>query len=203
MRATTAFNKIVAPLGAKVTEVEFQDDVLVLFVRASRRRLRCSCGFSTPSAYDRSTRRWRHLDIVGNKVFLEAPVRRLSCGVCKKVVTEDVLWARHGARHTLPFENLVAWWCQRADRTSVAEFFRCDWASVTAIVTRVVTDHLAEGRFEGLTRIGVDEISWSGHRYVTVVVDQTAETSSGWATARTLRCSATFTPCSARTAVPG
>ncbi len=172
MRATTAFNKMIAPLGAKVAGVEFQDDVLVLFVRASRRRLRCSCGFSTAAAYDRSTRRWRHLDAFGTKVILQGEIRRLSCVVCKKVVTEEVVWARHGARHTLAFENLVAWWCQRADRTSVAGFFRCDWATVTAIVTRVVTDHLAEDRFERLARIGVDEISWSGHHYVTVVVNQ-------------------------------
>jgi len=49
VRATTAFNKMIAPLGAQVAGVEFQDDVLVLFVRASRRRLYCSCGFSTAS----------------------------------------------------------------------------------------------------------------------------------------------------------
>jgi transposase len=163
---------MIAPLGAKVAGVEFQDDVLVLFVRASRRRLCCSCGFSTASAYDRSTRRWRHLDAFGTKVILQAEIRRLSCRICNKVVTEEVVWARHGARHTLAFENLVAWWCQRADRTSVAGCFRCDWASVTAIVTRVVTDHLTEDRFERLARIGVDEISWSGHHYVTVVVNQ-------------------------------
>jgi transposase len=36
-----------------------------------------------------------------------------------------------------------------------------------------VAEHLRDSRFDGLTRIGVDEIAWSkGHRYVTVVVDQ-------------------------------
>lgn len=47
---------------------------------------------------------------------------------CERVVTEDVAWARHGARHTFEFENVIAWWCQRADRTSVSVFWRCDWA---------------------------------------------------------------------------
>jgi hypothetical protein len=175
VRATTVFNKIVAPLRVTVTDVVFEGDILVLSIRAARRRLRCVCGWSTPSSYDSSRRRWRHLDIAGTKVFLEAPVRRLACGACQRVVTEDVDWARHGARHTRLFDNVVAWWCQRADRTSVAEFWRCDWATVTAIAGRVVADNLGDGRFEGLTRIGVDEISWSkGHRYVTVVVDQTS-----------------------------
>ncbi len=175
MCATTVFNKIAAPLRVTVTDVVFEGDILVLCIRATRRRLRCVCGWSTPSSYDSSRRRWRHLDIAGTKVFLEAPVRRLACGACQRVVTEDVDWARHGARHTRLFDNVVAWWCQRADRTSVAEFWRCDWATVTAIAGRVVADNLGDGRFEGLTRTGVDEISWSkGHRYVTVVVDQTS-----------------------------
>jgi hypothetical protein len=36
----------------------------------------------------------------------------------------------------------------------------------------VVTEHLHDDRLDGLTRIGVDEIASSGHRYLTVVVDQ-------------------------------
>ena len=31
----------------------------------------CSCGFSTSAVYDRSARRWRHLDTSGKKVFLQ------------------------------------------------------------------------------------------------------------------------------------
>jgi transposase len=173
VRATTAFNKIVTPLGAKVTNVAFEADAVVLLVRPTRRRLFCVCGFSTRAIYDRSVRRWRHLDALGTKVVIEAEIRRVACTACEKVVTEEVTWARHGARHTSSFENVVAWWCQRADRTSVASFWRCDWTTVTAIVVRVVAEHLRDSRFDGLTRIGVDEIAWSkGHRYVTVVVDQ-------------------------------
>ena len=96
------------------------------------------------------------------------------------MVTEDVAWARHGARHTRVFDDLVAWWCQHADRTSVARFWRADWATVTAIAARVVAESLDDSRFDGLTRIGVDEISWSkGHRYLTIVVDQSSERDLG------------------------
>jgi len=35
------------------------------------------------------------------RIFLEAENRRLRCGACKRVVTEEVAWARHGARHTV------------------------------------------------------------------------------------------------------
>lgn len=175
MRATTAFNKIVAPLGVTVTEVVWEGETVILSVRARRRRLLCSCGWSTSSFYDRSVRRWRHLDALGSKVILQAEIRRLDCERCGRVVTEEVAWARHGARHTRLFDEVVAWWCQRADRTSVARFFRCDWATVTAIAARVVAENLNDSRLDGLTRIGVDEICWSkGHRYLTIVVDQTS-----------------------------
>ena len=173
MRATTAFNKIVAPLGVTVAEVAFEGDDVVLSVRARRGRLWCRCGWSTSAVYDRSVRRWRHVDVMAHRVLLQGEIRRLSCGRCARVVTEEVPWARPGARHTRTFDDAVAWWCQRADRTSVANFFRADWATVTAIAARVMAERLGDGRFDGLARIGVDEISWSkGHRYLTVVVDQ-------------------------------
>jgi hypothetical protein len=100
VRATTAFNKIVTPLGAKVTNVAFEADAVVLLVRPTRRRLFCVCGFSTRAIYDRSVRRWRHLDALGTKVVIEAEIRRAACTACEKVVTEEVTWARR--RGALP-----------------------------------------------------------------------------------------------------
>jgi transposase len=162
-----------APLRVTVREITFEGDEVVLAVRSTQRRLRCVCGYSTSSTYDRSVRRWRHLDVMGTRIFLEAEIRRLHCRACGRIVTEEVAWARHGARHSVAFENVIAWWCQRTDRTSVSRFWRCDWATVTSIVIRVVAEHLVETRLDGLTRIGVDEIAWAkGNRYLTVVVNQ-------------------------------
>lgn len=173
MRVTTVFNKMTAPLCVTVREVTFEGADLILGVRPTHFLLRCVCGFSTRSAYDRSVRRWRHLDVLSTRTFLQGEIRRLYCASCERIVTEDVAWARHGARHTFEFEDVIAWWCQRADRTSVSAFWRCDWATVTAIVSRVVAEHLDDSRFDGLIRIGVDEINWaSGNRFLTVVVDQ-------------------------------
>jgi transposase len=48
----------------------------------------------------------------------------------------------------------------------------CGWDAVHRIVRRVVADHLVATRFDGLRRIGVDEVSYKrGHKYLTVVVD--------------------------------
>jgi len=96
VRATTVFNKITATLRVTVREITFEGDNVVLGVRSAHRRLHCTCGWSTSSTYDRSMRRWRHLDVMGSRVFLEAEIRRLRCGACERVVTEAVAWARHG-----------------------------------------------------------------------------------------------------------
>ena len=111
MRVTTAFNKILGLSGASVVSVAFTPDGIVVGLRRRCRRLVCPCGFSTRSTYDRSRRRWRHLDLGATRLYLEAEIRRLSskrCGpstgipevvpchrrwVCRPTAA---LWARHG-----------------------------------------------------------------------------------------------------------
>jgi transposase len=58
-------------------------------------------------------------------------------------------------------------------KSAVTELMRVAWRSVGTIITRVVADgRAARDPFEGLTRIGIDEISYRrGHEYLTVVVD--------------------------------
>jgi transposase len=53
------------------------------------------------------------------------------------------------------------------------ELLRIAWATVGAIVARVVDEaRAAVDPFDGLYRIGIDEISYKqGHRYLTVVVN--------------------------------
>ncbi len=172
VRATTSFNKMLTLPALTVVDVSFEDDWVVLSVRHTRSLLRCQCGWSTHAVHSRSVRRWRHLDAFGMRVVLEGEIRRLRCRACATVVTEDVPWAHRAARHTREFENVVAWWTQRSDRTTVATASRVDWMTVTAIVNRVVAEQLLATRFDSLSRIGVDEIAYAkGHQYLTVVVD--------------------------------
>jgi transposase len=132
--------------------------------------------------YDRSTRRWRHLDLGASKLFLEAEIRRLHCRRCDQVRTEAVDWARPRARHTRDFEDVVAWLCQHTDKTTVTKLVRTSWETVARIVTRVVAEHLDGRRLEGITRIGVDEVSYrKHHRYLTVVADHDREGAVIWA----------------------
>jgi transposase len=158
--------------GATVTAVRFEPEEIVVDLRLRARRLRCRCGWSTRSRYDSSRRRWRHLDVAGCKLWLEADIRRLQCRRCKRVVTEEVPWARPAAWHTHDFEDMVAWLAQRTDKTTIATLMRCSWKAVDNIIRRFVSERLDQARLEGLYRIGVDEISYKrGHYYLTVVAD--------------------------------
>ena len=173
MRVCTAFNRILALPGAAVASVEFTDQGLVIGLRRSRRRkLVCPCGHKTWARYDGTKRRWRHLDFGATRVFVEAEVFRLDCCGCHRVRTEQVPWARPGARHTRDFEDVVGWLAQRTDKTTVSKLLRCSWEAVDNIAKRLVAEHLDDTRLDNLYRIGVDEISYKrGHMYLTIVAD--------------------------------
>jgi transposase len=170
VRVTTAFNRVLGLEGTSVCSVDFTDDGIVVGVRRRARVHRCSCGRRVHGRYDTSRRRWRHIDMGTSKVWLEAEIARIDCPGCGRVRTEEVPWARPGARHTCDFEDVVAWLAQRMDKTALAQLMRCAWETVAAIVTRVVAEQLDDSRLDDLYRIGVDEISYKrGHRYLTVV----------------------------------
>jgi transposase len=172
VRVTTAFNRILGLAGASVRSVTFTPEGIVVGLGRRCRRLTCPCGWSTSATYDRSTRQWRHLDVGGCRLVLEAEIRRLDCRACGRVRTERVPWARPGARHSRDFEDVVAWLGQRTDKTTITALLRVSWEAVRNIVERVVDEHIDVTRLDGLYRIGVDDVSYrKGHRYLTVVAD--------------------------------
>ena len=72
----------------------------------------------------------------------------------------------------LPFEELTAYLAQVTDRTTVSRLAGISWRAGGSIVERVVARRLDAGRFDELTRIGIDEFSYrKRHHYLTVVVD--------------------------------
>jgi transposase len=172
VRVSTAFNRMLRVPGAWVDNVAFTADGVVVGLRRKSTRHRCPCGEITSARYDSSRRRWRHLDLGRQKLWLEADIARIDCRGCGRVRTEDVPWARPGARHTHDLEHLITWLAQRTDKTSICRLLRVSWEAVHRVVTRVVADHLDDRRLNGLFHLGVDEISYKrGHQYLTVIAD--------------------------------
>jgi len=90
------------------------------------------------------------------------------------VVVAHVPWARHGAGHTLAFDQTVAWLATRTSKSAVTQLMRVAWRTVGSIVGRVWAgvEEAFGDRLDGVRRLGIDEISYKrGHRYLIVVVD--------------------------------
>src|SRR5690349_9958612 len=142
--------------------------------RPGGERGRCGVCRRRCPGYDRGQgrRRWRALDLGTVRAVLEADAPRVRCPEHGPTVAA-VPWARHGAGHTFRFDDTVAWLAVQCSKTAVCELLRIAWRTVGAIVARVWADaERRHDRFDGLRRIGIDEISYKrGHRYLTVVVD--------------------------------
>lgn len=179
MRVAGLFKRLLRIERVRVVAVELLGDgegerLLIDVARPERRRMRCGrCGRVARGVYDRSLRTWRHLDLLRVPCLLRAEVRRVSCPGCG-VVSEQVPWARAGARFTRAFEDTCVWLVKQAPKSVVAELMRIDWATVGRMIERVVDDALGEApdALEGLRRIGLDEVSYrKGRHYLTCAVD--------------------------------
>ena len=176
VRVTTAFNRLLGLSATWVQAVTLKPEAITVTVRLARRRLNCpteDCGFSTRAIYDRrrDPTRWRHLDLCGRPLYIEAKLRRLACPH-HGVHVEAVPFARPGARITRDYENLIVWCAASMDWTAASVLCRVSWRTVARVVERVVATKVDLARLEDLVRIGVDEISWKrGHKYLTLVID--------------------------------
>ena len=172
-------------LGLEDTAIEDvrldPDGLLVIDVRPmARQRRRCGRCLRRCAGYDEGSgrRRWRTLDQGTTMAFLEADAPRVRCGV-HGVVVAHVPWAGHGAGHTHTFDQQVAWLVVHTSKSAVVELMRIAWRTVGAIITRYWASTAAQRAdkygtdgLEGLSRIGIDEISYKrGHLFLTVVVD--------------------------------
>jgi transposase len=147
-----------------VDEVVFDaaEEVVICSVRPRKgERSRCGVCRRRCPGYDsgEGVRRWRALDLGTVRAVLEAEAPRVRCEV-HGVVVASVPWARHGAGHTRYFDDTVAWLAVACSKTTVTALTRIAWRTVGAIVKRVCADvDAVTDRFEGLRRIGIDEIA--------------------------------------------
>lgn len=140
---------------------DFVDDTVVVDVRLKHRLLVCpECGWSTQAVHNtqRCPSMWRALDIGTWRVTIRATLRRLDCQPCRRGIVEQVPFARHKARFTRDFDDLIAWLASRTDKTAITQLCRikgapsAPWSSGRG---RPFDDARLDDPFE----IGVYEIS--------------------------------------------
>lgn len=181
VRQASLWKQVLRVEGGVLESVEYDEAAgsVIFDLRLDRRLpLRCGrCGAAAPG-YDPGRgepRCWRGLDLCATRLVLRARVPRVRCAE-HGVSTAAVPWARHGSRFTRAFEDTVAWLATRTAKSTIAALMRISWRSVEQAVQRVVAE--LDGadppgdRLGGLTRLGIDEVSYRrGHKYLTVVVD--------------------------------
>jgi len=172
VRVTSAYNRMLGLPGAWVRDVAFGEGAMIVTVALRRERPVCSgCGARGLRIKDHRVKRWRHLDVSGLRCVIECWLRRLYCPGCGDL-PEMVEWARGGARYTRDFDDLAAWLAQQMNQTQVTKLMRIGWETVGKILARVVAEKLDRGRLDGLSLIGVDEVSYGAdHKFLTCVAD--------------------------------
>lgn len=160
--------------GFRVANVTGGTVGLVALIAPDRRFApRCGqCGEAAPYRDTRAMRRFRHVPMWGISVELRYAPRRVSCARCEGVHVEAMPWASGKQRMTRALMVTIATWTRVLPWMRVARLFRCAWGTVATAVEEAVAYGLANRDLEGLTHIGIDEISRKrGHVYVTNVYD--------------------------------
>ena len=130
--------------------------------------------FEKYSIYDHAPlRRWRHLDTMQFKTYINSSVPRVkdSSGKVKTIKTP---WADNYERHTYLFEQLAIDMLQGTkNQTQTAKLLRCGFNVINRIIHGSVERGLARRPVDlCFEHLSIDEKSFKkGHKYVTVLSD--------------------------------
>lgn len=118
--------------------------------------------------------RWRNLrdlDIGCRHVELRVRVYRVDCGTCGWPEVPITL-AREYARCTRRLEAHLFQLTRDSTVKAVARRMVLDWETVKDSEVRYIRGLLRKRNLDGITRIGIDEVSYEkGHKYLTLVTD--------------------------------
>ena len=147
--------------------------LVAMITRDRRYSPRCGrCLEPAPYRDTRRTRGFRHVPMWGITVELRYAPRRVSCPRCEGVHVEAMPWVSGKRQMTRALMVTLATWARALPWQQVARLFRCSWGTVATAVEEAVAYGLAHRDLDGLTHIGIDEVSRKrGHVYVTNVYD--------------------------------
>jgi transposase len=116
-------------------------------------------------------RRWRHLDILQFKTFINAKIPRIK-DKNGKITSVRVPWADNGKHHSYLFEKLVIdWLLATKNQTKTAQMMQCSFNLVNSILHNTTERGLQRrDSKEVYKQLSIDEKSFQkGHNYVTVL----------------------------------
>ncbi len=122
------------------------------------------------TVYDRQPPRlFEYLPVWSFKAYFRYAPRRVKCPE-HGVKVEALPWAYGKERMTFSYQVFLARWAKRLSWQETARVFETSWDTVFRAVQFVVDYGLSLRTLEGVTEIGVDEITlFKGHKYLTLV----------------------------------
>jgi transposase len=116
-----------------------------------------------------SPREFEFIPVWNIPVTFSYTMRRVDCPACG-IKVEAVPWAQGKHSCCDVFRHFLASWARRLSWKETADCFQTSWDNVCRSVKWVVDFGLKHRDLEGVTAIGVDEVTYSkGHRYMTLV----------------------------------
>ena len=114
-------------------------------------------------------REFQFIPVWNIPVSLSYTMRRVNCPDCG-IRVEAVPWAQGKHSCCDVYRHFLASWARHLSWKQTAAAFRTKWDTVCRSVKWVVDFGLKHRDLEGITAIGVDEVTYSkGHRYMTLV----------------------------------
>jgi transposase len=176
MRVKTILNRLERQPGfvyGRVTLLQEGDHLVLgidIWPRAKSRPICACCGRPGPGYDTLPVRRFQFVPLWGIAVYFLYPLRRVDCAACG-VKVERVPWAQGKNHLTTTYAWFLARWAKRLSWKEVADVFNTGWDSVVRSVKMAVAWGLEHRNLDGVTAIGVDEISRGRgqNKYVTLV----------------------------------
>ncbi|MBL4745623.1 MAG: ISL3 family transposase [Flavobacteriaceae bacterium] len=154
-------------------KVNYLDSEIDIFIDYIPSKASCPDTEELCSIYDhRSSRRWRHLDTLQFKTYINCKVPRVKS--TKGVKTITVPWASNFYRHIYLFERLTIDLLKATrNQTQTAKLLRCGFNIVNRIIHTSVKRGLSKrSENQRFPHLSIDEKAFKkGHNYVTVVSD--------------------------------
>lgn len=152
-------------------KVNFKLEEVDIYVSYISDKADCPESFDTCSIYDhRNSRRWRHLDTLQFKTYINCKVPRVKSALGVKTIS--VPWADNYERHTYLFERLTIDLLKATkNQTQTAKLLRCGFN----VVNRIIHSSVKRGmerrpKDVAFKHLSLDEKSFSkGHQYISVL----------------------------------
>ncbi len=151
--------KVERPWYIHDIDLDSKRDVLTITIATSETTFSCPvCGKDCPK-YDFRPRRWRHLNTMEYKTFINADLPRIDCQE-HGVLQVRVPWAESLSRYTIKFESHVIDWLKQAPISAVAKQLGLSWNAVSGIMHRAVERGLERRTKRYPKHISIDETSF-------------------------------------------